>query len=111
MTEFNPYIGSNLGVLNGEIKALEDDIKIYNEALTKATGSNNQDDIQQVEDILNGLDVKKVQLEEAIAFAAQDVPDGYSLRTLVREYLARPYAMLDVFVLRPQPEKGNWPRK
>lgn len=48
---------------------------------------------------------------EAIAFAAQDVPDGYSLRTLVREYLARPYAMLDVYILRPQPEKGNWQRK
>ncbi|UFH52486.1 vancomycin high temperature exclusion protein [Spirosoma sp. KNUC1025] len=48
---------------------------------------------------------------EAIAFAAQDVPDGYSLRTLVREYLARPYAMLDVYVIRPQPEKGNWERK
>lgn len=45
---------------------------------------------------------------EAIAFAAQDVPDGYSLRTLIREYMARPYAMLDVYVLRPQPEKGNW---
>ena len=42
MTEFNPYIGSNLGVLNGEIKALEDDIKIYNEALTKATETNAQ---------------------------------------------------------------------
>ncbi|HLK98917.1 MAG TPA: ElyC/SanA/YdcF family protein, partial [Hymenobacter sp.] len=48
---------------------------------------------------------------EAVAFAAQDVPDGYSLRTLVREYLARPYALLDVYVLRPQPEKGNWQRK
>lgn len=48
---------------------------------------------------------------EAIAFAAQDVPDGYSLRTLVREYLARPYALLDVFVLRPEIEKGNWPRR
>jgi len=48
---------------------------------------------------------------EAIAFAAQDVPDGYSLRTLVREYLARPYALLDVYILRPQPEKGNWERK
>lgn len=47
---------------------------------------------------------------EAIAFAAQDVPDGYSLRTLIREYLARPYALLDVYVLRPQPEKGNWQR-
>lgn len=48
---------------------------------------------------------------EAVAFAAQDVPDGYSLRTLIREYLARPYALLDVYVLRPQPEKGNWQRK
>jgi len=48
---------------------------------------------------------------EAIAFAAQDVPDGYSLRTLIREYLARPYALLDVYILRPQPEKGNWERK
>ena len=48
---------------------------------------------------------------EAIAFAAQDVPDGYSLRTLVREYLARPYALLDVYILHPQPEKGNVERK
>ncbi len=48
---------------------------------------------------------------EAVAFAAQDVPDGYSFRTLVREYLARPYALLDVHVLRPQPKKDNWPRK
>ena len=48
---------------------------------------------------------------EAIAFAAQDVPDGYSLRTLIREYLARPYALLDVYLIRPQPEKGNWERK
>nr|WP_293834109.1 ElyC/SanA/YdcF family protein [uncultured Arsenicibacter sp.] len=44
---------------------------------------------------------------EAIAFAAQDVPDGYSLRTLIREYLARPLAMLDVHVLRPQPKSDN----
>ena len=44
---------------------------------------------------------------EAIAFAAQDVPDGYSLRTLIREYLARPLAVLDVHWLRPQPETGN----
>ncbi|RYF60860.1 MAG: SanA protein, partial [Cytophagaceae bacterium] len=43
----------------------------------------------------------------AVAFAAQDVPDGYSLRTLVREYMARPLAMLDVHLLRPQPETGN----
>ena len=48
---------------------------------------------------------------EAIAFAAQDVPDGYSLRTLVREYLARPYALLDVYILHPRPEKGNVERK
>jgi SanA protein len=48
---------------------------------------------------------------EAIAFAAQDVPDGYSFRTLIREYLARPYALLDVYVIRPQPEKGNLQRK
>ncbi|GAB3883137.1 SanA/YdcF family protein [Spirosoma agri] len=48
---------------------------------------------------------------EAIAFAAQDVPDGYSLRTLIREYLARPYALLDVHLIRPQPEKGNWEHK
>ena len=34
---------------------------------------------------------------EAIAFAAQDVPDGYSFRTLVREYLARPYALLSYY--------------
>ncbi len=37
----------------------------------------------------------------AISFAAQDVPDGYSIRTLIREYLARPKAVLDVHVLRP----------
>ncbi|WP_206170568.1 SanA/YdcF family protein [Spirosoma pollinicola] len=48
---------------------------------------------------------------EAIAFAAQDVPDGYSLRTLIREYLARPYALLDVYFIRPQPKKDNWEHK
>lgn len=37
----------------------------------------------------------------AISFAAQDVPGGYSLKTLVREYLARPKAVLDVHILRP----------
>ncbi|GAB3643298.1 SanA/YdcF family protein [Spirosoma arcticum] len=47
---------------------------------------------------------------EAVAFAAQDVPDGYSFRTLIREYLARPYALLDVYLFRPEPEKGNWQR-
>nr|WP_229374333.1 ElyC/SanA/YdcF family protein [Fibrella rubiginis] len=47
----------------------------------------------------------------AVAFAAQDVPDGYSLRTLIREYMARPLAMLDVHLLRPQTELGNVPIK
>ncbi|QJD81386.1 DUF218 domain-containing protein [Spirosoma rhododendri] len=45
---------------------------------------------------------------EAVAFAAQDVPDGYSLRTLIREYLARPYAIMDVYLLRPTVETSNW---
>lgn len=39
---------------------------------------------------------------DAIGFAAQDVPDGYSLKTLLREYLARPKAILDVYVLKPE---------
>lgn len=39
---------------------------------------------------------------DAIGFAAQDVPDGYSVKTLLREYLARPKAMLDVYVLKPE---------
>ena len=43
----------------------------------------------------------------AVAFAAQDVPNGYSARTLLREYMARPLAMLDVHLLRPQPVRGN----
>lgn len=38
----------------------------------------------------------------AIAFAAQDVPKGYSFRTLIREYLARPKAVLDVHFMRPE---------
>jgi SanA protein len=45
----------------------------------------------------------------AIAFAAQDVPDGYSIRTIVREYLARPLAMLDVHLFSPEPMPGNKP--
>lgn len=44
---------------------------------------------------------------EAIAFAAQDVPDGYSFRTLVREYLARPKAILDVYLLEPEIARHN----
>lgn len=38
----------------------------------------------------------------AVGFAAQDVPNGYSIKTLIREYLARPKAMLDVYVLKPE---------
>lgn len=38
----------------------------------------------------------------AIGFAAQDVPDGYSIKTLLREYLARPKAMLDIYVIKPE---------
>lgn len=38
---------------------------------------------------------------DAIAFAAQDVPDGYSYFTLIREYLARVKAILDVQLLKP----------
>ncbi len=43
----------------------------------------------------------------AIAFAAQDVPGGYSVRTLLREYLARPLTMLDVHVFSREPKAGN----
>ena len=34
---------------------------------------------------------------DAVAFAAQDVPSGY--KTYIREYLARPKAVLDVYLL------------
>jgi SanA protein len=47
---------------------------------------------------------------EAVAFAAQDVPDGYSLRTVLREYLARPNTLMDLYIQRPAFEKGNWER-
>jgi SanA protein len=43
----------------------------------------------------------------AVAFAAQDIPGGYSFRTLIREYLARPLAVLDVYIVHPQPEMEN----
>ena len=39
---------------------------------------------------------------QAVGFAAQDVPDGYSFKTIFREYLARPKAMLDVYVLQTE---------
>jgi len=38
----------------------------------------------------------------AIAFAAQDVPDQYSYYSLIREYIARPKAILDVYFFRPE---------
>ncbi|GAB3271693.1 ElyC/SanA/YdcF family protein [Larkinella harenae] len=44
---------------------------------------------------------------EAVAFAAQDIPGGYSFRTLIREYLARPLAVLDVYIVHPQPVMEN----
>lgn len=47
------------------------------------------------------LYIAKSEGINAVAFAAQDVPSGYSVRTLVREYLARPKAVLDVHVYRP----------
>lgn len=43
----------------------------------------------------------------AISFAAQDVPTGYSVRTLIREYLARPKAVLDVYFYRPETVRHN----
>lgn len=43
----------------------------------------------------------------AISFAAQDVPTGYSVRTLIREYLARPKAVLDVYFYRPETVQHN----
>lgn len=43
----------------------------------------------------------------AVSFAAQDVPATYSVRTLLREYLARPKAVLDVHLLRPSTDLHN----
>lgn len=43
----------------------------------------------------------------AVAYAAQDVPLGYANKTLLREYLARPKAILDVYVLHPAFSKLN----
>ncbi len=43
----------------------------------------------------------------AVSFAAQDVPTGYSVRTLIREYLARPKAVLDVYFYRPETVRHN----
>jgi SanA protein len=35
----------------------------------------------------------------AIAFAARDVPLDYGVRTMLREYLARPKALMDIYLL------------
>jgi SanA protein len=41
---------------------------------------------------------------QAVAFAARDVPGSQSFKTLVREYLARPKAILDIYVLGATPK-------
>jgi SanA protein len=41
---------------------------------------------------------------QAVAFAAQDVPEAYSFKTLMREYLARPKAILDIYVWNAVPK-------
>ena len=41
---------------------------------------------------------------QAVAFAARDVPGGQSFKTLMREYLARPKAILDIYVLGATPK-------
>jgi len=41
---------------------------------------------------------------EAIAFAAEDVPEKYSIKTVIREYFARTRAMLDVYFLHAKPK-------
>ncbi len=64
----------------------------------------NEKDITIIsQDFHNARALYIAQHEEinAISFAAQDVPNGYSIRTLFREYLARPKAVLDVYVFRP----------
>lgn len=43
----------------------------------------------------------------AVAFAAQDVPSTYSPKTLIREYLARPKAVIDVYLYRPSTSMHN----
>lgn len=53
------------------------------------------------------LYICKHQGLEAVAFAAQDVPGGYPLKTLLREYMARPKAMIDLFLISPFVKKGN----
>ncbi len=44
---------------------------------------------------------------DAVGFAAPDISEGYSFKTLLREYLARPRAILDVYLLSPDIELHN----
>ena len=44
---------------------------------------------------------------DAVAYAAEDVPNGYANRTIFREYLARPKAFLDVYLIHPAFSKLN----
>lgn len=70
----------------------------------------NEDTITIIsQDFHNARALYIAQHEEinAVSFAAQDVPTGYSLRTLIREYLARPKAVLDVYLFRPSTDKQN----
>jgi SanA protein len=41
---------------------------------------------------------------DAIAFAAENVPEKYSIKTTIREYFARFRAMLDIYFLNAQPK-------
>lgn len=68
----------------------------------KVFGQNNFTIISQNFHNARALYIAHSEGINAISFAAQDVPKGYSLRTLLREYLARPKAVLDVHLLRPK---------
>lgn len=48
------------------------------------------------------LYIAQAESLDAVAFAAQDVPAYYSYHTILREYLARVKAILDVHFLHPQ---------
>ncbi|WP_373331372.1 SanA/YdcF family protein [Salmonirosea aquatica] len=74
------------------------------DSVIRCKGIFNEDNITIVsQDFQNAraLYIAKNEGINAVAFAAQDVPAGYSVRTLVREYLARPKAVLDVHFYRP----------
>ncbi len=74
------------------------------DSVIRCKGIFNEDNITIVsQDFQNAraLYIAKNEGINAVAFAAQDVPSGYSVRTLVREYLARPKAVLDVHFYRP----------